>query len=34
MRDYTHRMEWLTKFKDEGVEVTHQEILDSYLEEE
>jgi hypothetical protein len=34
MRGYTERMEWLNRFKDEGVEVTHEEILDSYLAEE
>ena len=34
MRDYTERMEWRNRFKDEGVEVTHEEILDSYLGDE
>jgi len=34
MRGYTERMEWLNRFKDEGVEVTYQEILDSYLGDE
>lgn len=32
MRGYTERMEWLEKFKDEGEEVTHQEVMDSFFD--
>lgn len=34
MRGYTERMEWLQKFKKEGEEVTHEEIMDSFFEAE
>ena len=34
MRGYTERMEWLNKFKDEDEEVTHEEIMNSYFDED